>query len=261
MTVQHANGNFDVPIGEQPSAAKNRASDSAPDAVARFRKRCYDWGWFRAVYCLFMGALARLGFRIHMVGVGAHRVDLQVKEPPEVPPGYITRPVGKADLERYVGKLETNLTQAFLDKAFGHGDTCIACFKDDELVAFSFDSRTRTTVTDQLDVLIPDGFKYGYKSWTHPDHRRKNLSKMLGWVARNELERDFSERGIWYIETHNYASLLHTYKHPGLWTIRTGYVGWFTIFGRQVPFNTRWAKKIGFEFVMKDDSRTRYYAE
>ena len=59
----------------------------------------------------------------------------------------------------------------------------------------------------------------------------------------------------------NYASLLHTYKHPGLWTIRTGYVGWFTIFGRQVPFNTRWAKKIGFEFVMKDDSRTRYYAE
>jgi hypothetical protein len=227
--------------------------------LARFRHHHADWGLRRAVYWELMNFLGRRGFRIHLVGVGATRFDLFNPVPPEVPPGYDTRQLLKADLEPFVDKLTTDLTQDFLDQAFENEDVCVGTFYGDELVAFSFDSRTRTTVNDQLDVLIPEGFKYGYKAWTHEDHRRKNLSKMIGNFKWKELKRDYGERGIWYIETHNYPSRLHGYLHPRQWSVRVGYVGWFTLFGRQIPFNTRWAKKIGFEFVRKDDSRRRYY--
>lgn len=233
--------------------------ENSSGLLAPFMRRRADWGLRRALYWQLMHFLARCGFRIHKVGVGSTRFDLFDPEPPEVPPGYETRPLGKTDLEPYVDKLETNLTQDFLDQAFANGDDCVGSFYGDQLVAFSFDSRTRTTVTDQLDVMIPEGFKYGYKAWTHPDHRRRNLSKMISHVKWKQVARDYGERGIWYIETHNYQSRLHSYIHPREWSIGFGYVGWFTLFGRQIPFNTRWAKKIGLEFVRKSDHRKRYY--
>ena len=194
-----------------------------------------------------------------MVGVGSTRFDLFDPEPPEVPPGYDTRQLSKSDLEPFVDKVDTDLTQSFLDEAFAKGDDCVGTFYRAQLVAFSFDSRTRTRVTDQLDVLIPEGFKYGYKAWTDKAHRRKNLSKMISHVKWKEVPRDYGERGIWYIETHNYQSRLHGYIHPRQWSLRVGYVGWITLFGREIPFNSRWAKKVGMEFVRKDDHRKRYY--
>ena len=223
------------------------------------RARLSEWGLRRTIYWHIMNFLGKCGFRIHRVGVGAGRFDLFNTEPPEIPPGYETRPLDKSDLEPFVGKLETELSQEFLDTAFANGDDCVGSFFGDQLVAFAFVSRTRTTVTDQIDVIIPEGFKYDYKSWTHRDHRRRNISKMIGHVMWKALERDYSERVIWYIETHNYQSLLHSYTHPRQWSLRFGYVGWFTLFGRQIPFNSRWAKKIGFEFVRKEDDGKRYY--
>ncbi len=38
-----------------------------------------------------------------------------------------------------------------------------------------------------------------------------------------------------------------------------GLCGWITLFGRQIPFNTRRAKWIGFELVRKEDHRRRQY--
>jgi hypothetical protein len=114
-------------------------------------------------------------------------------------------------------------------------------------------------VTEQLEVLVPDGFRYGYKGWTHPDHRRRNLSQKGTWVKKTQAGRPFGERGIWYIETHNYASLLRGYRNPRVRHINMGVVGWFTLFGRQIPFATRTAKWIGFHFSRRGQQPRRQY--
>ena len=61
------------------------------------------------------------------------------------------------------------------------------------------------------------------------------------------------------METHNYPSLLHGYEHPNSRSLYTGYVGWITLFDRQIPINSRHAKRIGFEFVRKSDPGVRQY--
>ena len=122
-----------------------------------------------------------------------------------------------------------------------------------------FTTRSRARVSEQLDVLIPPGFRYGYKAWTHEDHRRRHLSKMRGHFHFTTVPRPYEERGIWYVETHNYMSLLHSYVHPRQRAMRMGYCGWLTLFGRQIPFNTRAAKWIGFEFVRRSDDGRRQY--
>jgi hypothetical protein len=66
-------------------------------------------------------------------------------------------------------------------------------------------------------------------------------------------------RMISYPETHNYPSLLHGSRHPGLRSPRMGFCGWITVFGQQIPFNSRRARWIRIEFVRREDQRCRQY--
>ena len=205
-----------------------------------------------------MRLIARLGVHIHYVRIGSGRKRADDDVEPKVPSGYETRVVGFGDLLPYVDSVP-NLSVEFLATAFESGDECVANFYRGALVGFGFNSRTRTNVTDQLDVLIPEGFRYGYKAWTHADHRRHNLGRMRGYVKRQQLVRPYSERNISYVETHNYASLLRRYRHPRERALAMGFVGWVTFFGRQFPFSSRRAKWVGFEFVRRDDLGVRQW--
>jgi hypothetical protein len=230
-----------------------------PSWLETLRQHARDWGWKRAIYWQIMQPLGkRLGFHIHYVQVGADRPDLDDPVAPEIPPGYTARLGCKEDFLPALDKIR-NLDQAFVDEAFHHDDECTVTFYGDELVAFSFNTRVKAPVTDQLEIVVPAGFRYGYKSWTHPDHRRNNLSAMGGFVKRTQGMRPFDERGIWYVETHNYPSALRSYRRPSERAIMMGLVGWFTIFGRQIPFASRHAKWIGFCFTRKDAPRNQYY--
>lgn len=232
----------------------------ASSHVSGFRQRAREWGLKRAVYWQVMHMLAKwLGFRIHRVYVGADRHDLRHVHPPAVPPGYEIRWGRKEDFVPFVGKIP-GLDQAFVESAFARGDECSVAFYGDELVNFCFNTRSRARVTDQLDVLVPKGFRYVYKSWTHPDHRRRNLSAMGAFVRNTTREAPFHERSISYVETHNYPSLLRSYRHPSERAIKFGLVGWVTLFGRQIPFNSRKARRIGLEFVRNSDTGRRQYA-
>ncbi len=190
--------------------------------------------------------------------VGADRIDLSSRIPPEVPPGYVTRMAEKADFLPYVGRIP-GIDGEFVEQAFKPGDECSATFLDGEPVSFCFVTRSRAPVTEQLEIRVPKGFRYVYKTWTHPDHRRRNLSAMGSYVRNFIHKRPFNERSISYVETHNYPSLLHTYRRPSERGLTMGYVGWLTWFGRQIPFASRGARRIGLEFVRNDDHRVRYY--
>jgi len=223
-----------------------------------FRARKRDWGWRRALHWELMHGLSLLGLRIHYVIVGSDMREILGEEMPAVALGYDTRVVGYGELLPYVSQVP-DLSGEFLEAAFARGDVCTANYYGGALVGFSFSSYTRARVTNQLDVLIPEGFRYGFKSWTHTDHRRANLRRMRGYVRRRTLRSDHEQRSISYVETHNYASLLHGYRHPRLRSLRMGFCGWFTVFGRQIPFSTRRARWVGFEFVRREDSRRRQY--
>ena len=226
--------------------------------VANFRDRITQWGLKRAVHWTVMATLGRIGIHVHYVNVLSGRREIDMDDDVTVPEGYETRPIGLDELLTHVDKAP-DLVPDRLRVAFARGDLCIANLFRGELVGYAFSSWTRTRVNDQIDVLIPRGFRYGYKGWTHPDHRQLHLSRMRGHVRRRYRRAPHEERGISYVETHNYPSALHTYRHPNLRSLRMGFCGWITIFGRKIPFNTRRAKWIGFEMVRKDDDGKRQY--
>ncbi len=236
------------------------SSELAVGLLNNFRSRRAQWGSKRAIYWQLMHGLTKLGFRLHYVSVLGDMRDILGEERPAAPPEYDTRPVCAEDMLPYAERVP-DLSREFIVTAFGRGDICVANFHQGELVGFSFSSFSRARVTDQLDALVPDGFRYGYKAWTHPDHRKAKLSRMRGYVRRQAWPGHRQMRSINYVETHNYASLLHSYMHPRLRGIRMGFVGWVTVFGREFPFASRRARWIGFELVRKDDTGRRQYVK
>lgn len=204
-----------------------------------------------------MQFLARgLGFHVHYVFVGSGSGRTGRLPPPIVPDGYRVRMVDADELERHVG-LAPGITPAFVDGVRRLGDACVASFRQGRLVGFSFESTCRAVVNDQLDILIPAGFRYTYKTWVDPAHRQRNLSQIQNYVRYHARRRDHAERDIWYVETHNYLSLLHSYRQPGERELRMGLIGWISLFGRHVPFRTPASRWLGVEFVRKDDRRSR----
>lgn len=221
------------------------------------RQRVLDWGWRRALYWQFMHGLKRIiGLHLHYVRVGSDRDDLLEPDPPHIDTCFDCRLGTIEDLQPFVGKPE-HLDQEFLDDFVARNDQCVIILHKDELVHFTFYSRSRTRVTPQLDVIIPQGFRYSYKAWTHEDFRLRNLAKYSTWYFQSNGYRPHKERSLSYIETHNYASLLRSPRHPNKQSIKVGYIGWIVIGGRQIPFTSRRARWIGFVLMRRNDHRVR----
>jgi hypothetical protein len=220
-------------------------------------ERTQQWGFRRALYWQLMNVLRHaIGLRLHYVLVGSGSGRLGRIDPPEVPERYSARMVNFEDLLHFVGKVP-DLSRDFLEVAFSRGDICVASFFDNELVGFSFQSQVRAQVSAQLEILAPAGFRYTYKTWIHSDHRRRNLSQLQDYVRHCSRDTKSRDRGMWYVETSNYPSLLHSYRHPNDRTLKIGYVGWYSFFGRHIPFRSSWARWLGVELLSRQDTRTR----
>jgi len=225
-------------------------------SLPELKHRVGTLGWHRSAYWYLLQFLSKaLGLRLHHVFVSASAAKSIIA----TEPAYEHREVSPSELMPYIDDdpvLRDQLTPDFLRQSQTQNDECIASFFDDRLVGFDFSSTTKAPVTSQLEVLVPAGFSYGYKGWTHPDHRRKKLA-----LRRIQLKSSVDYMTIYYIETHNYPSLLRPYRHPSERRQHMGYVGWVTIRGRQYPFASRRAKWIGFEFVRKGLKHRRLYTE
>ncbi|MEM9620634.1 MAG: hypothetical protein AAF993_03235 [Pseudomonadota bacterium] len=217
-------------------------------------RRQRDWGIRRALYWYLMTRLARLGVRVNYVFVAS---PLANRDYIELPDGYVNRAVSLEELAPFVDKVD-GLDAAFFALAVAHDDWCIASFFHDQLVGYSFLSHSRTLASKQLDIIVPDGFSYSYKSWTDPEHRLARLSSSR--LYHSNIAFPDSKRSFYYVETHNYASLLRGYRPLSQRRIHAGYIGWFTWFGRQIPFASRRALWLGVEFVPRGETRERYYA-
>lgn len=229
--------------------------------VSLFMDHKGQWGLRRALYWSLMNLAQRtLGLHLHYVSYQSGMRAVLRPKAPKTPDGYQTRLIAPAELMTYadaVPELNVDVVQT----ANLRGDECVANFYHDELVGWTFNARSRTAVTDQLDALVPNGFRCTYYTWTHPDHRQKRLGGLRIHVLRQARIGRALERSIGWVETHNYPSLLRSYRSPPERRINMGYVGWINLFGREIPFNSRRAKWIGFEFVRKERNRVRQYTE
>lgn len=217
-----------------------------------------QWGSRRALFWAVMTLLQRLGISINYVFVGADRDDLKRSRPaPPVPSGYETRLATPQD---FVGLDEQDyrFDPSMIDRAFANNDSVAITLFQGKLVAYRCRTTVEAPVTEQLKLRVPDGFEYAYMAWVHADHRRRNLDAKAVWVLNQHSPKSLSDRSIWYIAVHNYPSLLHRYEPPGQRRLRMGLVGWYTVFGKQVPFASRRAKWLGFEFE-REHSRPRQY--
>jgi hypothetical protein len=225
--------------------------------VEGLKERLKDWGPLRTLYWYFMTLVQRIsGLRLHHVFLHA---GLPGRVPIPLEPGYVHEDVSPVALIPHIGdaeELSQELDPEFLESSCDNGDVCIASFLGNKLVGFDFSSTTRAPVTSQLELVVPPGFYYSYKSWTHPDHRRKKLA-----AGRIEILRRRDMMAVYYVETHNYPSLLRPYRYPSARRIHMGYAGWIEVLGREYPFATRKAKWLGFEFIKKGATFKRLYTE
>ena len=235
-------------------------SDSLPTSQIKPMSTNKKWGLRRLLQARLMRMLHRLiGLRLNAIYVGADRPDVMDPEKLGLADGYEARMCSREDLLPHACDAKL-LSEEFLHSEMADDDDCAAAFHNGELVAYMFMTRRRVRLTDQLDALVPDGFRTAYKGWTHRDHRRMNLSNHMSYLANMSCwDRDFSERSVWYIETTNYASRLHGHLTPNMWSVRMGYFGWISLFGKEFPFNSRWAKRIGFIALRKTDPGIRCY--
>ena len=66
-------------------------------------------------------------------------------------------------------------------------------------------------------------------------------------------------RSIWYIEKGNFPSRMRGYRYPSQRGLKMGFVGWFTWFGKQIPFNSRTAKWLGVKMVRRGEGKPYLY--
>lgn len=221
-----------------------------------FETRVADWGLRRTCYWYLMTFLGRVfGLHLHYVYISG----LPGRVPTAVAEGYEHREVPLAELMPYADgddELGRELGREFLLQAMDRGDRCVASFFGAEPVGLDFASSKRLPATSQLDHIIPTGFLYSYKSWTHTAHRGKKLA-----LGRIDVQWKQGLNFIYAIETHNYPSVLRPYRPPSERRIQMGYAGWIEIRGRQHPFVSRRAKWIGFGLVPTGGADKRRYVE
>ena len=221
------------------------------------------WGWRRAIAWYFFEALKRfLNLHIYRVwtssGPDIAWESLLPKNIPEEYPTHILQPV---ELVQF-STPENDLPVEFLEEAQARHDKCGASFYEGNVVSYGFASHSRAPVTSKLDMVVPPGLVYHYKAWTHRDHRRKGITlyRSKAYIEDMIQSGEKPKRGFWYMEYHNYPSLLTgRYEPPEQRPIYLGIVGWAQYFGQLFIYNGRKAKWMGTVLVRKDESPTRTY--
>lgn len=197
------------------------------------------WGLIRILYRFCMERLDRW-FGVFFVGV-FQKTLRSADQPPE---GVTVRIADQPLLEPYARNNEYTLPPSFLDSAFARGDECVATFVGERLAAFGWVSYCGVPHQGNIWVEYAEGYRYNYRSFTHPDFRGQHLRGSFGVLT----ERDQAEgvtHSICFIESHNFASTQAELRNRGT---RIGFAGYVRNFGRPRCFRSPGARRAGFRF-------------
>ena len=202
------------------------------------------WIWYRL--------LDKIGIKICEIAVGA--VANRAERKPEIPDEFSFRLIPHCQIDRFENVY--GLSKDFLSSVVERNDFFLGIFHGEEMVGYRFASFSDVQVTKELTLVVPDGFRYSYKAWVHPDHRKIGLSKASAWAFEDMLPLEFTScRWIWYADKSNFPSRLRRRQHPNHRPLRMGFVGWFSWFPIPDPFTSRRAKWVGTKLIRAGDSR------
>ena len=221
--------------------------------IGRFRELRKRWGLPAAVFAAFVSVLrSRLHIRIYGIYGRAH-----ASSGPQTStdPAISYRIFSKSDLDELLEQArrpELDMSVAFIREALGKGDICSAALIEGNIVSYVWSAFTATHDTDNVYVVFPSGFRYGYKAYTLPEYRGRHLRE-----ATIPLQDKYCvERGcmhsLAFIAVDNYASTRYTTR---IGFTRVGFVAFYKTGSRCIAYHSPGVKKLGLRFESRDGTQ------
>lgn len=203
------------------------------------------WGWLRVLHQRLMRTLGPR-FRMHWAMVR----QLQRPSPADVvvPQGFALRVPTVEELEKAARNPDLQLSRKFLRSACARNDLCVAAFKGDSLVAYTWRAHQTCPHASGIWVEFPLPYRYGYKALTLPECRGVHLQSALARFSDELSLARGATLGLSFIECHNYSSLALAKRMGGR---PFGISGWVRIFGRTWTFRSAALRSSGIGFVYR----------
>ena len=221
----------------------NRNANSA--SGERRKPGILRWGFWGASYILLM-RLLRSSIDFFFVKVGQTPVDAPRRPKPEgVETELLTaeqmRPIAAANPDLHI-------TDDFIDRASERDQVCVLTRYYGDVAGYGWVSLGRTEHETGIDVVFGPNRRYAFKAFTLPEFRGKHLRGHFGALDAHS-EKHGIAYGVYFVETHNFASLRSSARNNGRWV---GYAGYFRLFGKLFTFRTPGAAETGFAFIAAD---------
>jgi hypothetical protein len=219
------------------------------DFVAKRRRLPF----FQRLYAAAMGYLGRrLGLKLLLV---YHRpLITEIAVPADVLATYCFKEIKATELLDETKDPALRLSTEFIAGAKARDDVCIGAFHGDRLVAYRWYAVSGTAPCDDPLYIRNTGHRqtYGYKMFTHPQHRgrRLQLYTMIYGDAQM-LRRGFTHATL-YVATHNFASRRGLSRVPSQRLV--GLVACVRLFGRYFIASSPGLERYGFELAERIDA-------
>lgn len=199
------------------------------------------WGLWRAFYAFIMHCMRH---RLTFCWVVVRPLQCDPKFP-SLSKGREARIPSMDELIAAAADPVNNLNPEWLHKAEERGEFCAAVFEGQNILSYSWRAFGPTPHEKGLEVRFSPEYVYGFYYYTRPDYRRQGLQHAADYVSDNKLLAMGYTKGIGFIETHNYPSMISQEKRG---TFRVGYAGYLSLLGRVYTFQSPGAKQHGFGF-------------
>jgi len=160
--------------------------------------------------------------------------------------GLTMRKATPEDLLQAIKDSPEHFDTAFVDGVLERGDICVGAFDGEHMVAWAWASFCIAPHGDGLWVKIAPPYSYGYKWFTKPKYRGRDIIGKLTELRDKLTAEAGPTHHVGFTETHSYASLTSSSR---LGTRCVGHAGYFKLFGKAYPFRTPGAVKHTFRFV------------
>lgn len=194
------------------------------------------WGLWRFAYLRLMSTLrrwlvlSRVQFRLQDPGV----------EVPIAADGCTVRLANREDLLRAAEDPGFGLVPEDFDAALVRGDICAAAFDGERMVSYVWRSFSTARYGDDVWVEITKPYRYGYKGYTDPAYRGRQLQNTVALFTDALCAARGYTHSVSLIETHNFASIRSEMKRRSQYA---GCVGYLKFGRRTFPFRSMGAKR------------------
>ena len=197
------------------------------------------WWW---LYAAMLGRLDRW-FGIRVLYVFRRPLAAEQDVSADLEPDYVFKVMAEEELLRHADNPDLHLHDDSIREALKCGDVCFGILYRGYLIAYRWYSLSSSTPCEGglfIRYAYP-GRAYGYKEFTHPDHRGKRLHQHTMKHSDGHLMNRGYTHTIGYIHTHNFASLRNNARMRGVQTI--GFIFTMKLFGRHLIINSPGASR------------------